>query len=67
MLRVNRVIDIIASLTPSARGELEISDIKQACLKAGGLTVVRMGRRFAWFDTGTHNSLQYASPFVRDD
>ena len=61
----NRVIEIAASLTPSARGELEISDVNQAYLEAGDLTVVRMGRGFAWLDTGTHDSLQDASSFVR--
>jgi len=61
----NDVLDIAASLTPSARGELEITDVNNAYLERGDLHVARMGRGFAWLDTGTHDSLHDAGSFVR--
>lgn len=61
----NDVLDIAASLEPSARGELEISDVNRAYLERGTLNVMRLGRGFAWLDTGTHDSLHDASSYVR--
>ncbi|HET9156575.1 MAG TPA: glucose-1-phosphate thymidylyltransferase RfbA [Myxococcaceae bacterium] len=60
----NRVLDIAAGLKPSARGELEITDVNRAYLEAGSLHVQVLGRGFAWLDTGTHESLQNASTFI---
>ncbi|RYY25606.1 MAG: glucose-1-phosphate thymidylyltransferase [Sphingomonadales bacterium] len=59
------VCDIARSLVPSARGELEITDVISAYLDRGSITVERMGRGYAWLDTGTHDSLFDASSFVR--
>lgn len=59
------VADIAATLKPSGRGELEITDLNNVYLKAGKLHVERLGRGYAWFDTGTHDSLLEASEFVR--
>jgi glucose-1-phosphate thymidylyltransferase len=60
-----RVVDIAASLTPSDRGELEITDVNRTYLEQGDLQVERMGRGIAWLDTGTHASLLQASNFVQ--
>jgi len=60
-----QVVDIAAGLKPSARGELEIADVIRAYLERGQLEVRRMGRGFAWFDMGTHDSLLEASTFVQ--
>jgi glucose-1-phosphate thymidylyltransferase len=61
----NRVLDIAASLRPSARGEIEITDVNRAYLERGELHVEVMGRGFTWLDTGTHASLVDASHYVQ--
>ena len=61
----NDVINIAKSLVPSARGELEITDINNAYKDRGDLSVQRLGRGFAWLDTGTHDSLLEAGQFVQ--
>jgi len=61
----NDVLDIAASLKPSARGELEITDVNRAYLARGTLQVETMGRGMAWLDTGTHESLLDAAQFIQ--
>jgi glucose-1-phosphate thymidylyltransferase len=60
----NEVLDVAASIRPSARGELEITDVNQRYLGSGSLQVELMGRGMAWLDTGTHESLLQASTFI---
>ena len=61
----NAVVDIAQGLKPSARGEFEITDVNNAYLRRGQLTVARLGRGNAWFDTGTHEDLLEAGEYVR--
>jgi glucose-1-phosphate thymidylyltransferase len=61
----NAVLDIAAGLRPSARGELEISDVNRRYLELRKLNVVKLGRGYAWLDTGNHDALLEAAEFVR--
>lgn len=61
----NDVIQIAKNIKPSARGELEITDVNKTYLEQGNLNVQVMGRGYAWLDTGTHNSLLQASNFIQ--
>ncbi len=61
----NEVVDIAASIKPSARGELEITDVNNTYLQRGKLKVELLGRGFCWLDTGTHDSLQQAASYVQ--
>jgi glucose-1-phosphate thymidylyltransferase len=61
----NRVLDVARDLKPSARGELEITDVNKAYLEWNEMHVEKLGRGIAWLDTGTHESLQQASNFIQ--
>ena len=59
-----RVVDVVREMKPSARGEIEITDLNQWYLERGELHVERFGRGYAWLDAGTHESLLEASQFI---
>ena len=60
-----QVVDLVARLKPSARGELEITDLNKISMEKGKLRVVRLGRGIAWLDAGMHESLLQAAKFVK--
>lgn len=60
----NKVVDVAHNIKPSSRGELEITTVNQTFLNDGELSLQRLGRGFAWLDTGTHDSLSEASTFI---
>ena len=60
----NKVVEVAKNIKPSARGELELTTVNQEFLKEGNLKIQTLGRGFAWFDTGTHDSLSEASTYV---
>ena len=61
----NHIVDVVKDISPSARGELEISDVNNIYLKAGKLETVNLGRGFTWLDMGSHEALIEATQFVR--
>ena len=61
----NDVLDLARALTPSARGELEITDVNRAYVERGDARLIDLGRGFAWLDTGTHESLIEAGQYVQ--
>jgi glucose-1-phosphate thymidylyltransferase len=61
----DQVVDIARNLTPSARGELEITDVNRVYLERNQLSIVRLGRGVAWLDTGTHETLLQAANFIQ--